>query len=226
LMALLSGNMRFATDKYWLTTRRGVRLGATLALATACGYLGWQGWRRANEFFWLHRAEQLQASPPVSASALAAMLGKAFAAEPKNAETAWQIGEAWRIQSWQGGEDYAALAAKAMTWFDRSRRLNPFDGYGWLRYGMCLDWVGRHQEAEPCFNQADALDPNGYFTAAWIGWHYVQVYDYAAAKVWFERSLRLEGKANINVIADRYLPIVTRKLVEDAAGTTMLPAGY
>ena len=53
-------------------------------------------------------------------------------------------------------------------------KLNPFDGYNYLRYGMCLDWLGRHAEAEPFFSRADALDPNGYFTAANIGWHYYQ----------------------------------------------------
>ena len=56
---------------------------------------------------------------------------------------------------------------------------------------MCLDWLGRHDEAGPYFSQAEALDPNGYYTVAIVGWHYVQIGDYAAAKPWLERSLRL-----------------------------------
>ena len=72
-------------------------------------------------------------------------------------------------------------------------KLNPHDGYNYLRYGMCLDWLEKHDEAGPYFNRADALDPNGYYTAANIGWHYVQTGNYAAARPWLERSLRLNG---------------------------------
>jgi tetratricopeptide (TPR) repeat protein len=221
LMALLTGFLRFTSDCYWVTVRLGLKRALTLLLAAALGYLGWQGWRKANEFAWLHRAERLQSAPPVSLPDMASMLTKAFAAEPKNAETAWAIGEAYRIESWEGGENYADLSASALKWFDLGRQLNPFDGYCYLRCGMCLDWVGKHEEAEPYFRQADALDPNGYFTAAWIGWHYVQVMDYAAAKTWFERSLRLQWKDN--TIAAQYLPIVTRRLLEGAVGATLQP---
>ena len=42
--------------------------------------------------------------------------------------------------------------------------------------------------------------------AANIGLHYVQSGNFAAAKPWFERSLRLEGKDN--PIARNYLQIV------------------
>jgi hypothetical protein len=43
--------------------------------------------------------------------------------------------------------------------------------------------AGPPRRSRPYFSRADALDPNGYFTAANIGWHYVQVGDYAAARV-------------------------------------------
>jgi hypothetical protein len=52
-----------------------------------------------------------------------------------------------------------------------------------------------------------------------MGWHYVQTEDYAAARVWFERSRRLEWLENR--IADTYLEITKRRL-EDGANT---PAG-
>jgi len=61
---------------------------------------------------------------------------------------------------------------------------------------MCLDWLEKHDEAGPYFNRADALDPNGYYTEANIGWHYVQAGNYAAARPWLERSLRLYGSGN------------------------------
>ncbi len=74
------------------------------------------------------------------------------------------------------------------------------------------------------FSQAEALDPNGYYTVAIVGWHYVQIGDYAAAKPWFERSLRLE--ANDNDIARSYLELVEQKLVDRASGKAIFPAGF
>jgi Flp pilus assembly protein TadD len=52
------------------------------------------------------------------------------------------------------------------------------------------------------------------FVAANIGVHYVQTGDFAAAKSWFERSLRLEGEGN--AIARNYLQIVNERLLEAA----------
>jgi tetratricopeptide (TPR) repeat protein len=89
---------------------------------------------------------------------------------------------------------------------------------------MCLDWLDRHAEAGPFYRRAEWLDPNGYFTAANIGWHYIQVGDYPAAREWFERSLRLEW--NNNVISRSYLDWVEQKLVENASGKSLLPPGY
>jgi tetratricopeptide (TPR) repeat protein len=74
--------------------------------------------------------------------------------------------------------------------------------------------LGQHEEAEPYFNRADELDPNGYFTAAFMGWHYVQNGQYGAARPWFERSLRLQNKDN--PIAASYLQIANQKLLEAA----------
>jgi tetratricopeptide (TPR) repeat protein len=141
-------------------------------------------------------------------------LEKAFAAEPKNFDTTYAIGEAYRIQSHEGGEDYKDIAAKAMVWFQRGMKLNPWDGYNFLRYGWCLDWIGRQNESGPYFTKAEQLDPNGYFTMANIGLHYIDLHDFAAAKPWFLRSLELEYQ--VNRIARMYLPIVNRKLLEDA----------
>jgi Flp pilus assembly protein TadD len=82
-----------------------------------------------------------------------------------------------------------------------------------LRYGWCLDWLGRTAESGLYFDRAVQLDPNGYFMTANIGLHYVQTGDYAAAKPWFERSLQLEGN---NPIARNYLQIVISRMQEAA----------
>ena len=220
LLALLSSNLRFATERHWLGARLPVKMLATLVLVAGVAYLGCQGWRRGQEAVWLARAEQ----SPVYSPAQAANLKKAFDVELMNFETAYNIGEAYRVQSFDGGQNYEDQAKTAMQWYARGMKLNPHDGYNYLRCGMCLDWLDKHDEAGLSFNRADALDPNGYYTAANVGWHYVQVGNYAAARPWLERSLRLDW--NGNDMARFYLDTVERKLIENASGQNVLPAGF
>jgi tetratricopeptide (TPR) repeat protein len=221
LLALLSSNLRFATESYWLNIRLPLKILATVALASVITYLSWQEWRRGHEQFWLARAEN-PGLPPLDR---AAVLEKAFAAEPMNFETSYNIGEAYRLKSFDGDNDYEQLAQTAMDWYSRGMKLNLYDGYNYLRYGMCLDWLDRHDEAAGYFNRAETLDPNGYYTVANIGWHYVQTGDYAAAKAWFVRSLRLDSHED-NIIAHSYFELVEQKLSEKASGTNPLPDGF
>ncbi len=220
LLALLSSNLRFATERYWMSVRLPIKLTATLVLVAGVVYLSRQGWHRAHEAVWLAQAEPL----PNFSSERATAWERAFDAEPMNFETAYNIGECFRTQSFDGGENYKTLAQTAMQWYARGMRLNPHDGYNYLRYGMCLDWLEKHDEAIPYFNRADALDPNGYYTAANVGWHYIQARNYAAARPWLERSLRLTGRGND--MSRFYLEAVERKIVENASGRGALPAGF
>jgi O-antigen ligase len=217
LLALLSSNLRFATERHWLEARLPIKTFASLALVAGVAYLSRHGWHRGREAVWLARAKSLPNFSPERAAAWK----KAFDVEPMNFETAHNLGEAYRVESFDGGQDYKDLAQKAMGWYARGMKLNPHDGYNYLRYGMCLDWLEKHDEAGPYFNRADALDPNGYYTAANIGWHYIQAGNYAAARARLERSLRLEWQGND--IARSYLDIVERKLVENASGRDVLP---
>ena len=220
LLALLSSNLRFATETYWFNLRLPLKLLATLAILAGIYYLSVQEFCRGRETLWLTRAGQSQSFSSERATALE----KAFAADPQNFQTAYDIGECYRTQSFDGGQNYESLAQTAMGWFSRGMKLNPYDGYNYLSYGMCLDWLERHDEAESYFNRADALDPNNYFTAANIGWHYVQVGDYAAARPWLQRSLKLQWENN--QIARSYLDRVEQKLHDHAAGEKNLPPGF
>jgi O-antigen ligase len=215
LMALLSSHLRFATEGYWVTVRNWGKAFASVVVVAGVAYLGLEGWRRGVEYVWLQRA----ASKPSFSSAQADCLKHAFAAEPMNAETACAIGEAYRIQSSEGGEDYRDLAKQAMEWFGRSIKLNRWDVYGLtdsanLGYGWCLDWLGRTTESAPYFDRAAQIDPGSYFMAAHTGMHYVQSGDFAAARSWFERSMHLEGQNNL--IARSYLKIVNDRMLEAA----------
>jgi tetratricopeptide (TPR) repeat protein len=164
-----------------------------------------------REFVWLKRAERA----PLFSADQAALLEKAYAIQPHNGATAYAIGEAYRIQSAEGDlKTTLALTEKAMRWFARGMTNNPFDGYNYMRHGMCLDWLERHAEAEAFFLKADELDPNGYFTTAHVGWHYVQAKDFASARPWLERSLKLQRKNN--QVAETHLELVNQRLLESA----------
>jgi hypothetical protein len=52
----------------------------------------------------------------------------------------------------------------------------------------------------------------------------VQAGDYAAARPWLTRSLRLQPLEN--QIAQSYLELVEQKLIENASGKNNLPAGF
>jgi hypothetical protein len=61
-------------------------------------------------------------------------------------------------------------------------------------------------------------------TVGTVGWHYVQIGDYAAARPWFLRSLELAYEGN--EISRSYLDLVERKLMDRAAGKSVLPPGF
>jgi O-antigen ligase len=214
LMALLTSHLRFATERYWVAVRTWGRLTASLILLAGVVYLGHQGWNHATEYVWWIRA----ARAPSFSPAQAACLQKAFLADPMNADTACAIGDAFRIQSSEGGSNYAQLAEQAIQWYDRSIKVNPWGGYTllspWAGYGWCLDWLGRSDKSAWYFQHADELDPNNYFVADYIGLHYLELRDFAAAKPWFERSIRLQDQ--YNAMARSYLPIVTARMLEAA----------
>jgi len=130
-----------------------------------------------------------------------------------------------RWNFWPKPDEPRKLGAKtAMPWFERSWKLDPYYGFNYLRYGMCLDWMEKHEEAETFYNRADACDPNNYFIAANIGWHYVQAGDYAAARSWLQRSLRLQWQDN--PIARSYLDLAEQKLRSQASGKNPFSSGF
>lgn len=217
LMAFLSGYIRFATDRYWFKPRLGIKAALTIVLAGALSYLTWQTVISERASLWIVRAKR---APANSAEQIAA-LEKAFAVDNKHGETAQAIGEAYRQQSWAETGDSEEQAREGMKWFQRAIALNPYDDSSMLRCGMCLDRIfDKHDEAFEYFNRAIELDSNSYFDNAYMGWHYVQCGDYAAARPWFLRSRHLEW--NENPIADTYLNLVDDRMMETATNANPL----
>lgn len=204
LLALVSSHFRFATDRYWVPVGWGLRGLISVVLWVAVGFLMLHALQTTWECRWLARAAR--------AGTVQGRLGalrQAFAIEPRNPRTAYQIGEILREQSFQGLTGHQRLAEAAIEWYKHSIAANPHDPLPRVGLGRCLDWLGRHDEAEAAFKGALEVDPNGYYTWAYMGWHYVQVHDYDQARWWLERSLHLYPRDN--PIAVNYLRIIEER---------------
>jgi len=221
VLALVAGNLRFTTKRYWIRARLPLQCALTGVLGLLVSYWGAQAWRRGGEMSWTARAEV----QPVYSNEQAAALQHALACEPKNYLTAYNIGECFRIQSLDGGDNYAEQAQKALQFYQQGMRLNPHDAYCRLRAGMCLDWLGRPTEAAPYYCEAESRDPRGNYVVANIGWHFVQLGDYPAARQWFRRAGKLSDWRND--LAKNYLyEICEPKLLDRASGRLPLSLFY
>ena len=210
LLALLSSHLRFATEGYWHKIGLPVKYLATLGMLAGAVYLGWQEYRLAGQAWYLARADRT----PDYTLAHGAVLQTAFACEPMNFENAYNIGECYRATGFNAATNGPALLDTAVVWYQQSEKLNPHYYLNWLRQGNTLDFLERSDEAAPYYARADALDPNGFYTAANIGWHFMQVRDFTAAQIWLQRSLTLQGQDN--PIARRCLPLVEQELSVNA----------
>jgi len=211
LMALITGHLRFATDRFWVSQRLKGRLLATLILLPAIAYLASQAAHCAGEQWWLHQAQKHATDPALQRVALT----KAFACEPRNFETAYTLAESLRQESWLGTKGWDKLAEAALPWYETAFALNPYDPFAYARYGMCLDWLKRTAEAGPWFERALKIDPHNYFIRAEMGWHYLQLGDYDKAKEWFVLSTKVNWMNN--PVADSYLKIIEERLEERKA---------
>jgi O-antigen ligase len=192
LMALLTSHWRFATERFWFSARLPGKAITTTILLVVAGYLSLQTVRLGQEALWLHRARNAENYTLKQAE----LFERAYAIEPRNGDTALTIGEIYRVTSFEGKSGYAQRADQAITWYQRGITNNPHNCYNYLRWGAVLDFLGRHEEAEPVFMKADDLDPNGFFTSGQIGQHYVDAGEYATARPWLERSLLLQREEN------------------------------
>jgi O-antigen ligase len=188
LMALLATHARFVTEGYWKNQGRAGKFLLTALAAGAVWYLTAEGARAGREAFWLHRARNGKASWDQSLLCFK----KAHESQPGNPQTDYLLGEALRLASKDGNAGYQDEAREAIQWFSRGMEVNRFDPRFPLRLGMCLDWLGRQQEATPYFNRAERLDPNNYYIALEVGRHYAALGDFAKAKTWMERSVSIQ----------------------------------
>ncbi len=217
LMALITGHLRFATERYWL--RMGW-LGKPLLILTclAGGFsLAQQAVTRARETVLLNRA-----SRATDIDSKLNWLKAAHQVEPNNFETTYEIGETLRLASWEGLGNYRELAAEAIQWFERGAKLNRFDPYNHVKWGMALHWLDRPDEAGPRFDAALKLDPKNYIIQGLVGWHYFQLGNWAESKRWFEQAVfqahwHPDPQFKRYETGQIYLRLIEKKLAEEAS---------
>jgi len=134
--------------------------------------------------------------------------------EPMNFKNVYAIGEGYRNAALTGATNAAELLGAALDWYQRGEKLDRYYFFDYLREGQCLDLLGLPDLAWQRFDEADRLDPNGYFTAANIGWHFLNTGDLTAARPWLLRSLEL--KPATNTVAGSALAAVEQELTAEA----------
>ncbi len=192
LLGIISSHLRFATERYWVTARWPIAVGATVALVAMLYGIVPPAVTRTSEVVLLHQADKLRDGSPEKI----ALLKRAFAVQPKNFHTAYAIGEQLRALAWTGGDDNQERAREALEWFQRNAALNKWDVDALMHVGMCLDWLGRYDEAGPYFVKALELDPNHYITRGMMGWHELQKENYEEAYEWLVKSYHLNWTGN------------------------------
>jgi O-antigen ligase len=213
LMGIVASHYRFSSERYWHTVRWPLRIPVIVVLLTGLVYLGPQAWKRTSESYWLFRSAQAEANSDGELNALL----RAFRAEGRNFETTSRIGGVYRDLSFQGGEGHKEEARQGVEWFRTSMELNPYDPRGFIGCGQCLDWLGDHVAAAGVFKQAVAIDANGWFTQAYIGWHHFQTEDFVASKEWLLKSQTNMPNPKLNPVPYAYLERVAEKLTNAPA---------
>jgi O-antigen ligase len=128
LMASLTSHLRFATDNYWVTPHLVGRTLATVLGAVAIAYLGTQAVSRYKAIGHLRQAQRAKTHPERVAALVAAYL-----AEPADGDTAYLVGEAYRLWSLDAysGENVRPLDPKVeeayRSWSKLLRRQERLD---------------------------------------------------------------------------------------------------
>ncbi len=132
----------------------------------------------SREAWWLVSAAKLESKGEDRSDTLRL----ALRAEPANPWSHFLLGEILRMRSFEGDSDYEALAQDGFRSLSTASKLDPWNPFYAARAAMCLDWLGRHAEAEPLMTRALALDPNNKSIVTLVGWHYLQAGDLKKAR--------------------------------------------
>ena len=217
LLAILNTYFRHGTNRYWKSNQPVLRVVVTLLVLGTSAFSLPQGIRQTSENLALRKAKDLLRQKQSRETKLAAAEAYklALSKEPANAQTAYEIGEIYRLLSWEGKDSYREDAAVAIEWFQKGIDIDPTHRHCQLHMGLTLDWIGRTEEGETFIKRAVQLDPNSHWMMAHYGWHEYQKGDYRQAKKHFERSMEIQSWENR--ISHHYLNYINERLAEEQA---------
>ena len=170
LAGLLASNIRFATERFWISSILPVRLLASALGLTAAAVLAQTSWQAGREAWLLNRAAQAGLiTQPVLAT-----LYEAATVAPDNARTAYEIGENLRRLSFDGGRDWKATGERGVEWLNRSAQLNPYNARTRLDLARTRHWLGDTNGAAADFDRALQLGTNDVTVANFVAWNWLE----------------------------------------------------
>lgn len=183
---LLASNIRFATERFWLSPRLPGRLVISAAGIGTLVWLGPLASQLGREGVILNRSAAATAITPE----LLANLEAAARLAPDNPRTAFELGENYRRLSFAGDDDWRKHAEQAIRWLELATELNPYDARAHLRLAQTLNWIGDRKRAETEFEAALRLGPNDVSIANGVAWFFLNNGRAAEAKPLLEASLK------------------------------------
>jgi tetratricopeptide (TPR) repeat protein len=184
-----------------------LRLVVSLFLLAAIVYLVPQSWCLAQESYWKGKGEDSQ---ELSDPERLEVLEKAFAVEPRNYQTAYEMGEIY-CNLWDMEENDTNNVQKAINAYEQSIALNRYFPFSYVNLASIHDLLLDHDKAMPLYEKALQVDPSGSITLGYMGWHYVKLEEWEKSKEWFDRAVRLNWG---NTMARNYRDIVNKRITE------------
>jgi O-antigen ligase/cytochrome c-type biogenesis protein CcmH/NrfG len=205
-VGLMAVAWRADNSRWWWRPRVAGKLVLTVLSLALATWFGLHAAKRTKEAKLLAQVKKAGFDSPDYLP----LLEKAVAADPKNALTAYDVGEHYRSLSLAAEDGYEKTGRTALQWFARAAKLDPHDSYIPLRQGMTLIWLSENASAQPFLAEAERLNPKDYYTLALIGWCHFEMGEYQKAVHYFELSLAYRNYGN-DVAAD-YLPRARARL--------------
>jgi len=180
LMALLTAQWRFVSERFWMNPGRIGRILLSVAALASTIWLARDSIHLERQQYWYEQAkaeqrfldqtvdpdsiETIQADARLQAYARKVdALRHACELDRTDAVAALYLAASYWDKAVQGREGYqidTLLAMQASSW---AMLANPLDPYAVGKYGECLEWLDRHSEAGRYFARARVLDPNGWY---------------------------------------------------------------
>ena len=191
LCGLLASNLRFATERFWISSILPTRLLATLVLLASAGLLARASWNAGAESWWQNRAVKAEVITDASLD----LLVRAATAAPDNSQTAYELGENLRRLSFDGAVGWREQGQRGAEWLLRSAQLNPYNARTRLDLARTRHWLGDTNAAAD-FDLALRLGTNDVTVANYGAWNWLERGRTNEARELLDRSLSWDPWGN------------------------------